>query len=397
MLFAESGSFLSDQTPPLFSIQPSDKFEFGRLWNHVKALEEQNLLFEMIQKRREEIQTIKSHWKEKISTFENPLFLNELKELLSKGSLVPTQQGCGAAYFLFDENEIPRYVIKPFDEEILCLNNRKHFASPYNNRAFRVRDAIPLYRSAQAEVLASRFAKILELEHLIPPTHLAILSTPSFYDFGERLEPKEKENLYSVGLPDQEKLCSVQRYLPEVKNLYCLVEEWLENDLTDAQILDQVAQTNFEELVLLIWLLYDTDAHAGNLYVQKSKEGRYRLLKFDNGLTFPEQNCHLLNALYFFPHAAFPLSKKTMQRIQNLPFKKLIDEMSFFEMEGSIDAFCQRFEILQKLASNANYTIRDIDVRLKILGIPDGEKLAISSLSTPTLQRLLEGSIYSEE
>ena len=387
-----------DQIPPLFSLQPSDKFEFGRLWHHIKALEEKDLLYGMIQSRKAEIKAIKAHWKEKVPTFEDPLFQEELGQLSQSGSLTPSDQGCGAAYFLKDSEGAPRYVIKPFDEDILCLNNRKHFASPYNNRAFRVRVDIPLYRTAQAEALSYAIAKLLKLDRLIPATHLAIFTHPSFYDFGEKLKPADQANLYAlVGAPDREKLCSVQKYVPDIEDLYHLVELWLEEGLSEQEILEQIPMDDFEDLVLLIWLLYDTDAHAGNLYVQKMKQGPYRLIKIDNGLTFPEKNSYLQNALYFFPHANRPLSARALHWLRNIPIEKITELIRFYELDKTLDAFYERVEILQKLADKSSYTMREIHVRMRALALPNGTEVALSPLSTARIQGLLDRSIQTQE
>lgn len=389
-LQAADTSFCCDHVPPLFSLHSSDKFQFGRLWSHIKHLEEQNLLYEMIHQRRREISTIKTHWGKKISSFEEPSFLTEIDTLLQLGSLQSSNVGCGAAYFLFDQNNKPLYVIKPFDEDILCLNNRKNFASPYNNSICRVRNHIPLYRTFQAEALSYAMAAILGLEHLIPPTHLAILSHEKFYDISQSLGKEEQEKLFAAGgIPDKEKLCSVQAFLPGTKNLYTLVEEWLAQNLTEEDITALIDPEDFENLVILIWVLFDTDAHAGNIYAKKDAAGLYHLIKIDNGLTFPDQNSHLLNALYFFPQAKKPLSERACKLIQNLPVEKMLEKITFFEMKQTLDAFSQRILVLQQLCRNKAYTIREIDARLRALELPQGEQIAVSSLSLEQLEKII--------
>lgn len=357
-VFAQEQTCLSDP----------HQFEFGCLWNHVKGLEQQQLLYPMIQKRRQEIARIKEHWKSILPSLQEATLVSEVSQLMRSGTLLPAPSGYGAAYFLYDSHQTPRYVIKPFDEEMFCLNNRKEHASPYHNHAFRVRAAIPLYTSAQTELLAARFAERLGLAHLIPPTSLAILSHPQFYDVGDKLSAEEKVKFYVlVGGPDREKLCSVQRYLPHLRSLYSLVQEWLAASLDEAHILAQIEQAHFEELTLLIWLLYDTDAHASNVYVQKSHDGTYRLFKFDNGLTFPEKNERLLNALAYLPHARRPLSAPLREKIAHLPIDLLVAEMSSLEMEHAIDAFLERCSLLQKLTSHPHLTIQEIDLRLQLM------------------------------
>lgn len=339
---------------------------FGKMWSQIKRLENEELLYSMITKRRDEIATIKDHWKEKIPTFEEASFQDSLQVLLKKGTLSPSEHGSGGAYYLYDETETPRFVIKPFDEDILCLNNRKSLASPYNNQAFRVRDYIPLYRTAQAEMLSYSTASLLGFNNLTPPTHLSIITHPTFFDVTDQLDTPSslKEKMAPA---DREKLCTVHTYLPNLQNLYQLVEEWLDKNLSEQEISAMMDLEDFENLVIFIWLLFDTDAHAGNLYVKKDEKGMYHLVKIDNGLTFPNRNSHLLNALYFFPQAKQPLSERACDLIQTLPIEKIIEKFHFFEMEPALDAFHERVEILQQLVKNPHRTIQEIDTRLHAL------------------------------
>ncbi len=377
--------------PPFYSVQPSDNLEFGRLWQQIKRLEQRGVLYEMILERREEIQAIKEYWKAKIPFIESPDLQKQLLFLLKTGTLQASNHGCGAAYFLSNEQGIPQYVLKPIDEDILCLNNRKQFASPFNNRSFRVRNGIPLYRSAQAETLSFAIARLLGFEHLTPPTHLAVLSHEEFFDITDNLK-KEERNIYlpKMGPPDREKLCSVQTYLAETKNLHDLVEDCLKNDFSDDEILHLIDYESFENLCLLIWLFYDTDAHAGNLYAKQDSKGVFHLLKIDNGLTFPDTNSHLLNALYFFPHAKSPPSPRICKIIETLPIKEITALIHLYEMDDALHAFLQRVEILQLLVKETSYSLRDIDIRLHALELPEGTKIALSNkLSLEDLQKLI--------
>ena len=344
----------------------------------------------MILKRREEIADIKDHWKEKLALSPQQQYMQEFHATLASGTLTPAKQGCGAAYFLYDALNNPKYVIKPFDEDILCLNNRKEFASPYYSRVFRVRDQIPLYRSAQAEALSYAIAKLLDLEDLTPRTHMAIITHEDFHDISDEALVKTSLNCYEdLGKPVREKLCSIQTYIPHMRTLYSLVEEWLADNLPEKEILYQIEQENFENLFLLIWLLYDTDAHAGNLYVTEINKEKYRLLKIDNGLTFPEKNSHLLNALYFFPHAKIPPSKHLQKLVQNLPIEKMKEKICYFELDQALDAFEERVYVLQQLVKKGTLSLREIDMRLRALELPEGEKLALSEISLKKLKNMV--------
>ncbi|NGX39119.1 MAG: hypothetical protein KR126chlam1_00439 [Chlamydiae bacterium] len=354
---------------PLYSQTGQDDLQFGKLWPQIRRYQEKGTLEKMIAARRAEIIAKKNHWKAKLSTAEDP----NLTHLLKEGTLTPADNGKGGAYILSDKQNTPLYVIKSFDEEALCLNNRKHFASPFNDRAFRIHEEIPLYRSVQAEALCASIAMLLHLNHLTPPTHLAILEHEAFFDITDR----SKKLTTRLGPPTREKLCSVQPYLPNTEILTNLVDEW-----TEETFLSNIDLEDFENLMILIWLFYDTDAHAENIHAQKDEQGIYHLIKIDNGLTFPNQNTRLLNALAYLPNAIAPLSQKGIKRIQKLPLKKITERIAFFEMDDALAAFEERVHQLQTLAKKEDITLREIDDHLQLLQRPKKKNSATPALIT---------------
>lgn len=334
-----------------------DLFPFGNLAQHIHQLEVDGHLKELVVARREEIEKIKHNWQTKIPSFEERGFIQQFYRALEEGVLKSSEHGAGSAYILYDANQKPLYVVKPFDEDILCLNNRKSSASPYNDRIIRVRSHIPLYRGAQTEVLAYNIAKLLHLEYLLPETHLAVFFHEAFFDI---------EN-HAYKYEFQEKLCSVQSYLTDCQNMDLLIKEWVKGGVTDQGILELIDREDFENLTLLIWLLYDTDAHMGNIYAHKDEKGIYHLRKIDNGLCFPIKNSQLLNTLYFFPHAKEKLSERICTFISQLPIQEMESRILFFEMEDTLFAFRQRVALLQECAKEGKLTIRQIDKRLRTL------------------------------
>ena len=347
-----------------------------------------SLLCSQALERREEIAAIKMRWKEKISQIEDPSFLEELDMLVKTGSLIPSEQGCGSAYFLLDQEGNTLYVVKPLDEDIFCLNNNKQFHSPFNNRAYRVRKDIPLYRSVNAEVLSYALAKALGLDHLTPTTHLAVIHHKAFFDITDPI-PLSSPFCEQVGKADKEKFCSVQTYQQGAQTVYSLVEKWIEQGSTTDEILAALDSTNFEELILLIWLLFDTDAHAGNLYIKTDEVGKNFLFKIDNGLTFPDKNSHLVNALYFFPQAEYSFSQRLKKKIETLPIDTLKELFTLYEMESAQEAFLERVQVLQELVKDSKYSLREIDLRLHALELPNGRLLAVSDLSLKELHKLI--------
>lgn len=355
---------------------------FGELWHHVAHLQHHEQLEPLIKKRREEIAEIKQHWKEKLDQQPPSPFIDEVETLLKEGSLTRSTTGRGCAYLLTDKSGNYAFIIKPFDEEILCLNNAKGFASPYHDEIFRVRQSIPLYRSMLAEVLAYKFADILDLSHFIPETHLGIIEHKAFFDLSEHF-PNETS---LQERPAREKLCSIQRYLNGVNDLHSYVLSWLDQHWSEQDILNSLSQESMEDLFLLIWLLYDTDAHSGNIAASEGENGTIDLYKFDNGLTFPDHNERLLNALRFFPHAHYPLSNRLKDSILNLPVTQLLNAMHEMEMEDACPAFVERVTVLKALIEDPSRTLADVDLHMRALALPQGADIASLNINLKDLE-----------
>lgn len=337
----------------------------------IKPLNE-NELQEMMLQRDQEIETIKNHWKEKIHPEENPEFYAEVSSLISTGNLTAIKQGYGSTYLLCDEKQTPRFVIKPFDEDFFCLNNRKGFASPYLDLRFRVRENIPLYRAAQTEALTFEVASLLRFAHLTPKTHLMIITHENFHSILNKAK--------------YEKLCSVQEFIPNFKNLGDLLENSSEEKFFENFDFEEI-----ENLFIFIWCLYDTDAHAGNFYVTKDHQGKPHLWKIDNGLCFPTKNRQLLNILYFLPQAKEVLSRQGKERIKHLPVQKIINKMKYYELEDAILAFEKRIALLQSLAEK-NLSLREIDLHLRFIEFPNVDEEAIHALSLIEIEKLIVDS-----
>ncbi|HSX03905.1 MAG TPA: hypothetical protein VLG76_04165 [Rhabdochlamydiaceae bacterium] len=377
-----------------FVLKTSDRLHFGRLWDQIRDLHDEDLLLSTILKRRKEIAAIKEHWRSKVDNFKSGYdapFYEKIENSIKEGTLAASKEGFGAAYFLFDQQKNPCFVIKPIDEDILCLNNRKYYASPYNDYRFRVRLDIPLYRSAQAEALSYAVAQEIGLSHMTPKTIISIVKSENFFDISDLLTGMEKELfLQEAGYPDKEKLCSIQEYIPNMKELFELVHDWIDRDLSDEEIQNSINQNDFEDVMILIWTTYDTDAHAGNIHVKADSQNLvYSLQKFDNGLTFPNKNKHLFNSLSFIPNALHPFSLAAQQKIRDIPISKIVELMEDYEMQDSIGAFLERMEILQLLNARKEITIYEIDLRLHALELRKGKEIALSDISIAELEEKL--------
>jgi hypothetical protein len=341
-------------------------------------------LYAAIQERRRQIQETKESWRFYIEAHKeiDPLY-ERLREILpdetSRGTyLVPSkqldliQEGISNSYFLSDANGVKQFVVKPVDEDIGTLNNRKGFASPYTESP--IRDNMPLYLSSMRETLAYEMARMAGIENVAPRTALAILESSSFYDQLDGVSPQERDRyLRMIGEVPKEKLCSVQEYIPHSKALYEALQDLQQAGLSDQEIAARFDQRDFEDANILLWMTYDTDGHMGNFLVYpKSVDAIGNeilgIKKIDNGLAFPEKNEQLRNNLRYLPNAHEHLSEEGRSKIAALSIESLQEKLKAFGMESASEALVERLTVLKELAQHPEFTLRDIDTRMARIG-----------------------------
>ncbi len=374
-----------------------DTLHFGAFLQQLEQCKEQGRLYEMIKERRLELMEQKEHWRPFVQEEQKKdhEFYADFQKELETGKLIPSPVGNGGAYFLVDPCDQPRYVVKFVEEDIFCLNNAKEYGSPFHDREHRVRDEIPLYRSAQTEAFCCEVASLAGIAHTTPKTVMGILFEAVSYDCGDWLEENLKmQFLQTTGRPDPEKLCSIQEFIPEAKHLTELLHEYYVAKLSDAEIAAHFDQSEFEEICLLLWLCYDTDAHGGNFLtyvkrVEANGKNVYGIKKIDNGLAFPEKNSEYFNILTWMPNSLLPLSEELKQKIFQLPIETLLRRMDDYELSNCKEAFMQRVEVLQTLAERDDITLAEVDIRLNFLSKEGGGKLALCALSTREILNLL--------
>ncbi len=381
------------------SIDPGT-FHFGVFLHELARLKEEGTLLHSIKDRRDELLGQKEHWRsfvDELRKGEDRSFYSDIESVLNEGKLIANHAGCGGSYFLVDAQAVPRYVIKPGDEDIFCLNNRKEFGSPFNDDQHRVRDDIALYLSAQADAFTWEIAFMAGLEGSTPKAVMGIVQNEKFYDFTTWIPDADKEKLISAtGFPDKEKLCSIQEFIPASQDFIELLHDFYAKDLTEEEIASHFDQEDFEQVCMLLWLTYDNDGHGGNFrtYVKRIDEtGKkiYGIKKIDNGLSFPEKNTHYINTLAWAPNATCPISENLKQKIATFPMEKILKRMDDYELKSSKEAFEQRIEILQTLAQRDGITIGEIDLRLHFLSKENGTELALSTMTTQEILELLTG------
>ncbi len=338
------------------NISASDPLHMGDYWEAVKTYPPQEVL-QLIETRKGEVRILKDHLKQTYSSIDR-----------TEDKLVPAPEGEGSAYFLLDVQGSARYVIKPLDEEIFCINNPKGHSTPFASEEYRLRPYIPPYTSAFNEVLAYKTACIAGIEKSVPHTHLEILLHPSFNDISDKIDPKlEPWNILKNDV-DKEKICSVQEFIPNSISLSSLVKKWLNEGATDEEIMASIDMDSYEDALILTWLTFDNDAHSANFlaYPLMHSENNpiYGLKKIDNSLTFPERNRDMYNFLLALPHAKMPLSERAKKIIAEIPVQEISDALCSLQRKDAAPAFLKRVEELKTQSQNSA-TIEEIHQSFK--------------------------------
>ena len=366
-----------------------DIFHFGMLWEYIaKTHPDLTYICQEILERRKELVEQKADLKQYIDLYTDKSFAGSACDILKTGRLIRSEDGAGSAYFLYDEAGVARFVVKPVDEDIFCLNNRKNFGSPLNEPDIRVRDDIPLYRSAQTDVLAYLVAKHLKMESITPKTVMMIIDSPSFYDISENISLQDNLNLPVISyLASKEKVCSVQEHVEGGVMMQNMVYEWLEAGKTEEEISSMLCNDDFEMANLFIWTCFDNDAHLGNFVLYPKEDGLYGIKKVDNGLSFPEENSQMKNFLTFFTKAKTLLSPAMKEKIHSIPKQEILQSMQELSMSPSCqNAFVERCQVIQALAEREGMTIYEMNLRLLLLGREEGHDLALKEMNIEDIE-----------
>lgn len=280
--------------------------------------------------------------------------------------------GVSSTYFLVDDEGTPQYVVKPLDEDGGAINSKSH-VSPFHESPYRKN--MPLYRICMREVAAYRIAQRIGIGSIVPKTEFSVLESASFHDFFEGISVQERKRyLDFCGSPDKEKLCSVQEFIPDSKSLFEALQELQMAKLSNEEIAGRFDQKDFEEVNILIWTTYDTDAHASNILVYSKGVDEIGnevlgLKKIDNGLAFPDENQSLRNSLIHMKNADRELSSLSKAKILAIDADELIEELISVNLESAASALKERISILQNIVKRENITIKQINSELLKIGI----------------------------
>lgn len=275
--------------------------------------------------------------------------------------------GVSGSYFLVDENGKRKFVVKPLDEDAGAIHSR-NYPSPFSMSPFC--SNMPLYCLSMREVLAYRVAQMIGVKDVVPKTEFGILKSEVFHDFLEGIRADERKRYTEAcGVPDKEKLCSVQEYVEDAKSLFEALQDLQGLSLSDDEIAARFEQKNFEEANILLWTTFDTDGHSSNFLVYSKGVDAIgneilALKKIDNGLAFPDKNQQLKNSLSFMPNATRELSDEAKAKILAIDVDQLAAQFEKVGLESATAALKERISFLQELVKREKITIRELNNEL---------------------------------
>lgn len=296
-------------------------------------------LHERVMAIRTKIGEIKDSWRTFIEETMRSKQYAIYDELASYGdnlTLVRGGFGAGACYYLIDNEGIPQFVIKPFDEDIMAMNNAKGFFGldiPLEEGGLW---GVPRYMSHQIDMMASDLAMMLGVGEITPETAMVIIDDTdgTFFDLVKNVEGGEliEELRAMLGSPDGEKLCSIQRFVPNARELFEVRHELMQEGYRGSELAQFFDQDDFEQAMFFMMVSGELDGHEGNIlaYVKRiGEDGKpiYGLRKIDNGLTFPELRTSVFTTLFFYENANQPFSKEMVSKILRADEEEIVKRM----------------------------------------------------------------------
>lgn len=227
-----------------------------------------------------------------------------------------------------------------------------YIIKPNSEQPSAHKPSLLLHRQAQTEALAYAIACELGLSHLTPEVHLTLVN---------------------------DSLASVQPYIPNHGTLRTLLQTFQRENKTDEEVCSLIDQRNFEELMIFLWVIYDTDAHIDNFLVI-SDNPPFLLAKIDNALSFPCRNRGFFNALSFLPNAQKTLSDEAKNLVRSIDSQEIVKWLDLYEMKEAIPPFQDRIALLKALIEK-ELTIYQIETQLLF---KYGATLSVSARCTRT-------------
>ncbi len=277
-------------------------------------------------------------------------------------TLVENEDGSGGSYFAKIGGEC-RYIVKPADEDVCGFNNRKGVALPISIFESLNFEFSP-YKAPQNDLMMYDLALIMGIQESVPETAMMIVENQGFYDHFKEVDDLTKKLALDTGAgPDDQKLCTVQRFVKESKTL---AETWHDILASGKGSFDQ---TSFENLNILFWLSFESDGHMGNILATVKgidSEGNkiYALKKIDSTFSFPKSDEYSGNADAYMSNGQERLSERAKQLIQNTDPDLIVKRMGQLGYDQEHQTAMQRRVERLKTLAQEDLTIREIDQKM---------------------------------
>jgi hypothetical protein len=278
---------------------------------------------------------------------------------IDPAALRPIEDGISGSYFLVNPEGVPKFVVKPMDEDISALNNPKGYGCFYFENMFDMQ----LYRAVFREMAVSSMAKSIGVSSVAPETALAILESERFFDVAD-IEP-------TLGPKNKEKLCSCMEFIPNSQHLGETLQTLQQMGLSDEEIRQRFDQDDFEDANILIWATGEQDAHLWNLLTcvkgyDACGNEIYGIKKIDNGLCLPENPSGFnRNGLAYMPNARLPLSDRALTKIFAMNPDAIANILQKNQLQAAIPATMERIARLKAIVSeNTQLTVHQINTSL---------------------------------
>lgn len=265
-------------------------------------------------------------------------FHSRVHSLMKNGSLKPVPGGKSGVYFLCDAKGDRKFVVKPYDEDMLTLNNPKGFATPYHDAdgMCRPKGGIPMFSATKNEAMASAIARELGISRSTAKAQMMILTSDTFHDITDDIDADPEKIAETYGLADKEKLCVVQEYISDCREVGDLLLEGSGKDQFAFMRMDHEARTAlereilpkdidqemFEEGIILALVCGEADGNAGNFLLSNKPDPQTHkraVYKIDNAAAFTENNSSInTGVLWLLECSEKPISNKARQMINNL-------------------------------------------------------------------------------
>lgn len=312
----------------------------------------------------------------------------EVKELMKVGKIAKLG-GKSGVYSLSGIDGKPKFIIKPMDEEIMTLNNPKGYALPHSvkDAPCEAKSGIPSYSALTNGELGYLIAKELGLEDITPRCYVMPLTSDQFADLTDGMEEEEKQELIkNGGTPDWTKLCIVQEFIPDCKELGAHVlsssgktREELENlsqnerdNVIIKTLKEEIDPSQFDKVALLCWVTGEKDGNGGNFLISElnSETNLRSIYKIDCAASSPEDNINMDTGLswagkYYHEDT---MSENLKVLINNINPDNIASIMrSRNKSEDAINAMKDRVATLKRCANDKeeNWIVWWVDQELK--------------------------------